>query len=268
MFAATVHARALALLALIGLLALGAALWATTAQGAEHLDGPALEEGYGAELSGDNEVPAVDSAASGSFLIDLDPGEVDFDEPSASWSIWLANVQEITQAHIHLGAEGENGGVIVFLLDPDDPGVSTPTSVHFEGSFDVSDLIGDLAEDWDGFVAAYEEAGLYVNVHSVANPGGEVRGQILFGPDPAAPTIGVSVSSGSSLFGWFGASVTSSYLLDEYEVIVAVWYLDAEGWVLDSRELPDFLRVDILIDLGTGILIIATDDFILEVPLA
>ena len=81
MFAATVHARALALLALIGLLALGAALWATTAQGAEHLDGPALEEGYGAELSGDNEVPAVDSAASGSFLIDLDPGEVDFDEP-------------------------------------------------------------------------------------------------------------------------------------------------------------------------------------------
>ena len=51
-------------------------------------------------------------------------------------------------------------------------------------------------------------------------------------------------------------------------MIVAVWYLDAEGWVLDSRELPDFLRVDILIDLGTGILIIATDDFILEVPLA
>ena len=153
------------------------------------------------------------------------------------------------------------------MLFASDPGVSTPTSVRFAGSFGPADLIGALAEDWDGFVAAYEDGGLYVNVHSVANPGGELRGQIVFGDTPP-PVIEVEVSAGSSLFGWFGADVTSTYLLDEYDEIIAIWFLDAEGWILDSRDLPDFLRISIFIDLGAGILIIATADFILEVPLA
>lgn len=242
----------------------GAEAWFVALPGQEPIEEPEpiAAMGYGAELSGDNEVPAVDSDARGSFVIDVDP-----DTGVASWSIWLANVQDITQAHIHMGAADANAGVIAFFFDPDDPGFSSPTSVHFEGSFTVDDLIGALAEDWAGFDTALDDGNLYVNVHSVANPGGEIRGQIEM-IDPSAPTIGVPVAEGSSLFGWFGASVTSADLIEQYDAISAIWYLGAvDGWILDSRDLPTFLRVDIAIDLGTGILIIASANFTLEVPL-
>lgn len=103
---------------------------------------PKPDPRYGADLSGGAEVPSVDSDADGLFFID-----VDSEAQTATWTLWRANVQQITQAHIHLGAAGVNGPVVSFLIDPDDPGVSTPTSTHFEGTLDGSDLLGDLAED-------------------------------------------------------------------------------------------------------------------------
>lgn len=222
---------------------------------------PIAETGYGAELSGANGVPPVQSDAGGSFTIDVDP-----DTGVATWSLWLANVQQITQAHIHMGPVDGTGGVIVFLINPDDPGVSSATSLHYEGAFDVGDLIGALEGDWAGFDSALSDGLLYVNVHSVANPAGEVRGQIGM-LTPAAPSIGVAVPAGSSLLGWFGASVTSAYLLDTYSQITAIWYLGADGWLLDSLDVPPFLRNDISVGLGSGILIIASANFTLNVPL-
>ena len=83
-----------------------------------------------------------------------------------------------------------------------------------------------------------------------------------------AQTICVPVPEGSSLFGWFGATVPSADLLDDFAAIAAIWYLDADGWILDLLDLPAFLRPEIVIDLGTGILIIASAGFTLEVPLS
>ena len=69
------------------------------------------------------------------------------------------DVDDVTAAHIHTGERGENGPILFPFDDPTSP---------FEQTFDVSDA--DLEALGDG--------GLYVNVHSTANPGGEVRAQI------------------------------------------------------------------------------------------
>ena len=68
--------------------------------------------------------------------------------------------------HIHIGEAGENGPIIRNLMvevDSEDPG-----SGEFTGTFDLSDeQVGALVTD-----------GLYVNLHTEANPSGELRGQI------------------------------------------------------------------------------------------
>jgi hypothetical protein len=73
--------------------------------------------------------------------------------------------------------------VVVWLYPHDGPPPAAPTGEGFTGRLakDVitpDDLVGPLTGDWDGFLQALEEGTLYVNVHTVDNPGGEVRDQV------------------------------------------------------------------------------------------
>ena len=63
-----------------------------------------------AHLSGDNEVPPVDTRAQGQakFQLSKDGNELHF-------KLIAANIENILQAHIHCGAAGVNGPVVVFL---------------------------------------------------------------------------------------------------------------------------------------------------------
>ncbi len=106
-------------------------------------------------LSGSNEVPAVVTPASGTawFTVDRD------------WTI-NGKVQTTgiagTAAHVHEARQGQNGGVIVPLARTADNEWSVPPGTRLsEGQF-----------------KSYREGSLYVNVHSVAYPGGEIRGQL------------------------------------------------------------------------------------------
>lgn len=112
-------------------------------------------------LSGEQEVPAVETDASGQgyLLYDSSNGAL-------TLNTWARDITA-TAAHIHHAEAGLNGDVIVAL----------ETSADSEGLWQ-SPANTVLSSDE---VSALGMANLYVNVHTEANPGGELRGQILPG---------------------------------------------------------------------------------------
>jgi hypothetical protein len=130
---------------------------ATIAMGAAvAFAGPAFADKMKASLDGKSEVPPNTSAASGS-------ADVDFDASSKKLS-WKLNYSGLsgpaTAAHFHGPAEpGKNAGVAVPISN---------TASGSEGSATLTDAqAADLA------AGKY-----YINVHTAANPGGEIRGQV------------------------------------------------------------------------------------------
>jgi hypothetical protein len=82
-------------------------------------------------------------------------------------------------AHIHLGAPGAAGPVIVPLAVAAGPSAGSATG---EGTFDASGVKGKKpdgsAMSLDDVLAAMRSGGTYVNVHTANNKPGEIRGQI------------------------------------------------------------------------------------------
>lgn len=124
---------------------------------------------YSAQLTGANEAPATNSTATGTFTATLNEGA-----KTLQWSLNVPAITGATAAHIHAGAAGVNGGVVVTLFGPASPAGSISTT----GTAGPGDLAGPLAGNWDGFVAALKSGGLYINVHTSANPNGEIRAQV------------------------------------------------------------------------------------------
>jgi hypothetical protein len=109
-------------------------------------------------LEGAQENPPVPSAASGSFAVTVDTGAL-----SLTAHANTSGADDATGAHVHDGYAGTNGGVAVGLSQD-------PTNVaHW--------LVEAAAID-AGQLAAFEAGRLYVNVHTPANPSGEIRGQV------------------------------------------------------------------------------------------
>ena len=109
-----------------------------------------------ASLNAASEVPTNPSAATGTGTLVVDPTT-----RAASGSITLAGITA-SAAHIHLGATGLNGPVIVPLTDVGGNVWAVPAGTVFTA---------------DQF-KAYKQGDLYYNAHSPAYPGGEIRGQI------------------------------------------------------------------------------------------
>jgi hypothetical protein len=123
-----------------------------------------------AVLSGDNEVPAVESEGEGRAT-------VKFSEDAIQFKLVVRGIDEVTQAHIHIGPEGENGDVVAFLFGFVDGGV-TQNGLLATGTITEADLIGPLTgEPLSALVEAIRSGNAYVNVHTVDHPGGEIRGQ-------------------------------------------------------------------------------------------
>lgn len=106
-------------------------------------------------LSGSQEVPAVTTSASGSGTITVGA------DMSVSGSVTTTGVDG-TAAHIHMAAMGANGPVIVPMIKTADGVWSIPAGAKFT----------------DAQYAAFKTGNTYVNVHSAANKGGEIRGQL------------------------------------------------------------------------------------------
>src|SRR4030088_3471571 len=119
--------------------------------------GPAFADKMKATLDGASEVPAVTTAGKGAAEIDYDPAS-----KKLSWKVTYTGLSgPATAAHFHGPAEADkNAGVKV----PIPNAASSPA----EGSATLTD-----AQAADLVAGKY-----YVNVHTAANPGGEIRGQV------------------------------------------------------------------------------------------
>lgn len=107
-------------------------------------------------LSGEQEVPPVKTMASGSGMIVVNP------DMTVSGSVATMGL-DATMAHIHLAAAGKNGPVIVPLTKDGDRGWMVPPGAKLT----------------EAQYQAYKAGELYVNVHTAANKGGEIRGQLM-----------------------------------------------------------------------------------------
>jgi hypothetical protein len=161
----------------------------TTIVGGMIATGSAAAEGhaetFSAELTGDAEVPPVETNASGRTTF-----EVAEDGSAVHFEVFIDCIQNVTQGHIHLGDEGENGPVVVWLYPQDtrEPELIEGVQRDFvlaEGTLTDEDLVDELeGESLEALIEAMREEGAYVNIHSEQNPAGEIRGQIV--PDEEA----------------------------------------------------------------------------------
>jgi hypothetical protein len=119
--------------------------------------GPAFAEKMKVTLSGAAEVPANTSAGKGTADVDFDAAT-----KKLTWKLTYSGLSgPATAAHFHGPAEaGKNAGVAV--------AIPNATSSPAEGSATLTD-----AQAADLTAGKY-----YINVHTAANPGGEIRGQV------------------------------------------------------------------------------------------
>jgi CHRD domain len=129
-----------------------------------------------AAQSGGEEVPANTTKSRGHarFWLSEDGTEL-------RYRLTVANIEGVTQAHIHLAAEGVNGPVVVFLYGLNPAGITT-NGILAEGTLTQANLIARPAIGFGGtmaeLVARMRSGGAYVNTHTLAIPGGQVRGQL------------------------------------------------------------------------------------------
>ena len=107
------------------------------------------------KLIGANEVPALGVSTLGSASITVGA------DKSVSGSVTTYGI-DATAVHIHVGEYGKNGPVAIGLTKTSDNTWSVPAGARFT----------------DDQYEAYKAGETYVNVHSAAHKGGEVRGQL------------------------------------------------------------------------------------------
>ena len=131
----------------------------------------AQKEKFNAKLSGQEEVPPVQTTASGMAWFKPMQDKVWF-------KVNVTDMQGVTQAHIHTGKVGENGPVVVTLYKSD-----TPQPIN--GKLAYGNITANLLEgpikgkQLSDLATAMSNGSTYVNVHTEKHPNGEIRGQIM-----------------------------------------------------------------------------------------
>jgi hypothetical protein len=120
--------------------------------------GPAY---FVAQLSGGNEVPAVVTQATGTVEATLMPETL-----LLTWRVSYAGLSgPLTGAHFHGPAmPGQNAGVVMLIGGPQ------ASTLNGSATLSPSQAADLMAGRW------------YVNLHTAANPDGEIRGQVNIRP--------------------------------------------------------------------------------------
>jgi hypothetical protein len=139
------------------------------------------EQEFTANLTGSAEVPPVETNATGTgeFVLNEDGDEL-------SYNIEVEDLEGVLMAHIHQGGANENGPIGVWLYNSSEPSGEISGELS-SGTITAEDLVGP----WQGqnvsdLADAIRSGQAYVNVHTEANPGGELRGTIEQAPAASA----------------------------------------------------------------------------------
>jgi len=101
-------------------------------------------------------------------------------QTALDYTLLTYGLVDVLQAHIHIGPPDENGPVAAFLFGLADPPVTTD-GILAQGTITEGDLIATV-DVFDGTMATLIDemraGNVYVNVHTVVNPAGEIRGTV------------------------------------------------------------------------------------------
>lgn len=138
---------------------------------------PAVQD-FTSNLIGFEEVPSITTAAKGQAYFHLST-----DGNSLGYKLVVSEIQNVTQAHIHLGAKGQNGEVVAWLYPSTPPPISIPgrfDGILGESTITSTNLVGSLAgQSLSTLIDRIVAGEAYVNVHTERAPSGEIRGQIV-----------------------------------------------------------------------------------------
>jgi hypothetical protein len=165
-------------------------------------------------LSGDQQVPPVDTNVTGTATLTVGDGVIGYTfqgENPSSVGMFGGN-----GATINCGPANETGPVIVQLVQPIENGVSG-NSFAANGVFTDAEVIFNVCGTGvSGVIGAIQAGQAYINVNSVAHPDGEVRGNIevpdnvtLNTPPPESTTTSTTTTSSPTATPAFGTSSTS-----------------------------------------------------------
>jgi len=165
-------------------------------------------EVWTATLSGGAEVPPVATGATGSATFVLTPGGA-----TIQYLVQYSGLSgTLAGAHIHLGAAGTNGGIMLPLAAGPSPMVGTLNASDFVATGSVA--------SYSAAIDAIRAGNSYVNLHTAANPAGEVRGQIgaatgaqgfwtpLGGSQEVPPVSGSAAGQGTLVINAAGDAIT------------------------------------------------------------
>ena len=139
-----------------------------------------------ADLVGFEEPPSVSSTGSGTFR-----AKIAHDDSSFEYELTYQDLEgDVTQAHIHVGQKGVNGGISIWLCGTlalpgpaGTPPCGGPRSGMASRTVMAADVVGPSGQgiaigEFEEVLNAMRQGVTYANVHSTKHPGGEIRGQI------------------------------------------------------------------------------------------
>ena len=134
------------------------------------------DDTFKTRLSGDQEVPPVtDQGTTGKFEIQFNR---DFTE--GDYTLSVSSGVRVQQAHLHCGAAGVNGPVIVFLAGLHAPGWDVDGKWITNATVTNANVVNTACGATLAEIAQNAARGnVYANVHSVHNPTGVARGQLV-----------------------------------------------------------------------------------------
>jgi CHRD domain len=132
---------------------------------------------FHATLTGNNQSPPIDTPAHGAATFTLSKSG-----KSLSYRIYVAGIENVSMAHIHIGPAGKEGPVAAWLYPSHPPAQVKKGRFTGElaiGRITAARLMGPLkGKTVADLVREITSGDAYVNVHTTGHPAGEIRGQI------------------------------------------------------------------------------------------